>query len=202
MNCKDCTYFTGSGDHVINKTTGWCPSWCLCSYWQKTGTVENDWREICSNFKRKQVPETCKDCEHYLYESSRHFSNEFSCLMHRMIYTTAIKKCNCFERKIMSDRIEIDVKVNGEPAKLSDISDETLANIKKSEQVKPIVHGDYGYIIDNKSPINHRLFIGEGERVAAYCDDGEKICDNVNSPNCTYDYTITGNIFKDMKNAQ
>ena len=36
-------------------------------------------------------------------------------------------------RRIEEPKIEIDVKINGKPAKLSDISDETFRNLKKSE---------------------------------------------------------------------
>jgi len=55
MTCKDCTYYISHEDHeeLKNKTTGWCPSWCLCSFWCNAGTTENDWRKTCCHFRGK-----------------------------------------------------------------------------------------------------------------------------------------------------
>jgi len=39
---------------------GWCPSWVLCSYYNKTGAVRNDWTETCPEFRRKQMPDEIK----------------------------------------------------------------------------------------------------------------------------------------------
>jgi len=101
------------------------------------------------------------------------------------------------------DKIEIDVRVNGKPAKLSDISDETLANIKKSE-VKPIEHGDYGFL--DSSSTGPRFFFEIGGVVKAYNKKGVCCAENANNVDrfmCPSGrYQITGNIFKDLKNAR
>ena len=151
--CKDCVYFIKCGNYEglrkKVKVTGWVPSWVLCSYKDKTGTVENDWTETCPNFRRKK----------------------------------------------MSNRIEIEVKINGKTAKLSDVSDETIANIKKAEQV--IKHGDYGYRTDNDA---FRLFVKVAGRVKGYGKNTGLMQDNANA--CVCKYTITGNIFKELENIK
>jgi len=51
MTCKDCGYFLECGNHEeLRDNMYWCPSWVLCSYYNKTGTIENDWSETCVNF--------------------------------------------------------------------------------------------------------------------------------------------------------
>lgn len=94
----------------------------------------------------------------------------------------------------MSNKIEIDVRINGKTAKLSDVSDETLANIKKSE-VKSIEHGDYGYCGVLK---NYRLFVRINGELNNYDERGCKCQSNVNNVLSKTLYTITGNVFKDM----
>lgn len=94
----------------------------------------------------------------------------------------------------MSDKIEIKVTINGKTAKLSDISDETLANMKKSE-VKQIEHGDYGYHVSHKG---YRLFVQIDGKIKAYDKEGYKQIYDANVPKNREFYTILGNIFKDM----
>lgn len=112
--------------------------------------------------------------------------------------------CNLsFKEKQMSDKIEIKVTINDKPATLADVSPETLGAIRRRTQptVKPIEHGDYGYI---SHPNNHRLFTQKDGVIVAYCRNGECLRNgaDVNHPAYRKDYTITGNIFKDMRNGK
>jgi len=95
------------------------------------------------------------------------------------------------------NKIEIEVKINGEVARLSDVSDETLAKIKKAETA-PIKHGDYGYhIADKEQP---RLFVEVDGLIGASSKNGDLQVHNANTPLHRDWYIITGNIFEDMKN--
>jgi len=102
----------------------------------------------------------------------------------------------------MSDKIEIDVKINGKTAKLSDISDETLANMKKLEQPNPIKHGDYGICLGFDDP---RLFVKVDGVIKAFDKNGAELSGNANltQKNSTAGdfswYTIIGNVFEDME---
>ena len=108
--------------------------------------------------------------------------------------------CTIFKRKQM-DKIEIDVRVNGKAAKLSDISDETLANIKKSE-FKPIGHGDYG-LLSFSNPVPRFFFEIDG-KIAAYDESGTLQANDANEvdkrTHSNNHYIIQGNIFKDLQN--
>ena len=103
----------------------------------------------------------------------------------------------------MSDKIEIDVRVNGKTAKLSDVSDETIANIKKAE-VKPIEHGDYGYLFLGSS--KPRFFFELNGKIAAYNKYGNRVTLDANRVDLQMfpksPYCITGNIFKDMEESK
>jgi len=101
----------------------------------------------------------------------------------------------------MSDKIEIDVKINGKTARLSDISDETLANLKKAEQPKSIKHGDYGYTGMGQL-LEPRLFVEIGGVIAAYNSSGSRCNRNVNAPVSEGLYTVKGNIFDDIKDGR
>ena len=126
------------------------------------------------------------------------FMSGTSCILYDNILNVNCGYCEHYiERKDMKT-IEINVKINGKVAKLSDVSDETLANIKKSEEVKPIEHGDYGHY--KGTPTTYRLFVLIDGVVKAYDKNGLE--QHHNSNKHRGNYTITGNIFKDMKNAQ
>lgn len=104
----------------------------------------------------------------------------------------------------MSDRIEINVTVNDRPGSLADVSLETLTGMRAKavptvEPVKPIEHGDYGYIGRN-TPTHQRLFLEINGKIQTFCNDGHHIDrDDVNKPRWRKDYTVTGNTFKDMR---
>lgn len=101
----------------------------------------------------------------------------------------------------MADKIEIDVRINGKVAKLSDISDEALGKIKEAETQKPIEHGDYGYLSSYKDA--YRLFVmnAETNKIDALDRDGCRRCRNVNDGSNWRLFTLTGNVFKDMENT-
>lgn len=153
----------------------------------------------CTIFKRKRKTMTCKDCYYgakYLYPDDGSY---YCGLIDSKVKN--IENCRVFREKKMSDKIEIDVRVNGKAAKLSDISDETLANIKKSE-FKPIEHGDYGTYISDWKEEEYRLFVLIEGRIKAFSKEGRCMNNSMSiSPGINAKYTINGNIFKDLQNA-
>lgn len=102
----------------------------------------------------------------------------------------------------MSDKIEIKVTVNNRPGTLADVSLETLTGMRDKAilTVKPIEHGDYGYIGCNKNePRNHRLFVEVNGKIHPYCGDKVDVGIDANFSYWRNHYTITSNIFKDMQ---
>jgi len=163
--------------------------------------------------------ETCKDCVYFrclgavgwnpnLTPHPKKGYNEFTCNYRSSSGLTKDNwkiPCGHFRRKQMSDKIEIDVRVNGEPAKLSDISDETIANLKKSEKVKQVKHGDYGFLTSEKQA--PRFFFEVNGAVGSYDKYGEMVAPDANKVdrlvyNPCYKYLVTGNVFEDMRNGK
>lgn len=109
------------------------------------------------------------------------------------------------KEKQMPDKIEIQVMVNDQPATLADVSLKTLTGMRDETVPKlpePIRHGDYGHI-GRDCPENHRLFIEIRGRIHVYCNDGTDVRSfDVNSHHYRKNYTITGNIFKDMRGKE
>ena len=112
----------------------------------------------------------------------------------------AIGVCGYFKEKQMSDKIEVQVTVNGERGTLADVSEETLIGMRNKSQptVVPIKHGDYGrrLIHDGGS----RFFFRDEESgdIKGYDKKGELVLDDANDHHMRGDYMVNGNIFKDM----
>lgn len=98
----------------------------------------------------------------------------------------------------MSDQIKINVEINGQPSSLADVSLETLIVLRDRAvlAVKRVKHGDYG--ISKTSP---RLFIKTKYGVSGYSARGDLMVDDINAYYRRDEYTILGNIFKDMEKA-
>jgi len=210
MTCKDCVYWNKS---CFPYTEG---NIRLCDY---TKQLNKTFFKEKQTSLEKWIAYMDKACEQFVYHGlSVSYKPKYKCMncknrFNEPVYvgkvfsgcpycrSTNFKYINKYiERKNM-DKIEIDVRINDEKRKLSDISDETIANIKKSEQFKPIKHGDYGYYIHNVS-VNRRLFVEKNGKIVVYCDDGVILCEDVNSAKCKYTYTIKGNIFEDLENEK
>ncbi len=138
--------------------------------------------------------DTCDECRHY---------DECGIRMRAVREFYHRSECSKFRRKQMSDRIQVDVMVNGYAGTLADVSEETLIGMRNKSQptVIPIKHGDYG----------RRTILGEGPRfffrdeksgdIKGYGEKGELVVDDANDRHMRGDYIATGNIFKDMQSG-
>lgn len=150
---------------------------------------------------------TCCGCKHYI--PLRRDTELFRCRSKNWnFYSTNI--CVDYERKPMSDKIEINVTVNDRPGTLADVSPETLMGLRDKavptiEPVKLTEHGDYGYHSPhNGSP---RFFFRDEDtgKIKAYDTWGRCVSTDANRDNDCYPrdaYVATGNIFKDMREGK
>ncbi len=183
VDCTKCDYYKNSKHY--------CPDRSLTS-----GDTK-----VCSYF-REQTSDTCCECR--FYRATVRAPYVCFCVRHKKYYNNIVTCFFHYRRKQMSDRIQIDVMVNGYAGTLADVSEETLIGMRNKSQptVVPIKHGDYGYTAGLY--LLRVFFKGPNDdHVKGYTIDGELTvrCDP-NVPGTRDTYTITGNIFKDMQDGK